>query len=255
VPIQVRDNRGGNWFWLHNAIVDVHGAQLGPYAGWIYVALCRHSNMEQTAWVSHRKMAEETGISDRKLRDELKRLEVLGLITIEQRLDDRGQQTNVYTLLDPLVGPATPLARDATPLAQRTSPPGTADQPPWHDTPTMKKTQLTRLTEQEEAAPTNLFSPARVSTNGSAVAGDSTLFQVWQAVLADLREQIVPTNYQRWLSRTSLLSHEAGAAVVGVPDQVSADQLARRFDPLVRRALADACGEAVTVQYRVVEGK
>jgi len=36
-----------------------------------------------------------------------------------------------------------------------------------------------------------------------------------------------------------------------VPDQVSADQLAKRFDPLVRRALADACGETVTVQYQV----
>jgi hypothetical protein len=254
VPIQVRDNRGGNWFWLHNAIVDVHGAQLGPYAGWIYVALCRHSNMEQTAWVSHRKMAEETGISDRKLRDELKRLEVLGLITIEQRLDDRGQQTNVYTLLDPLVGPATPLARDATPLAQRTSPPGTADQPPWHDTPTMKKTPLTRLTEQEEVVPTEPISPTRVSTTGSAVSPATALFNVWQAVLADLQEQMVPTNFTRWLARTTLLGHEAGAAVVGVPDQVSAEQLAKRFDPLVRRALADACGEAVAVRYEVVDG-
>jgi hypothetical protein len=255
VPIQVRDNRGGNWFWLHNAVVDMHGAQLGPYAGWIYVALCRHSNMEQTAWVSHRKMAEETGISDRKLRDELKRLEVLGLITIEQRLDDRGQQTNVYTLLDPLVGPATPLARGATPLAQQASPPGIGDQPPRHDTPTMNKTQLTRLTEQEEAAPTNLFSPARVSTNGGAGAGDSVLFKVWQSVLADLQEQMVPTNFTRWLARTSLLGQEAGTAVVGVPDQVSADQLAKRFDPLVRRALADACGEAVAVRYEVVAGE
>lgn len=254
MPIQVRDNRGGNWFWLHNAIVDMHGAQLGPYAGWIYVALCRHSNMEQTAWVSHRKMAEETGISDRKLRDELKRLEVLGLITIEQRLDDRGQQTNVYTLLDPLVRDATPLARDATPLAQRTSPPGIADQPPWHDTPTMNKTQLTRLTEKEEAIPTNLLSSARVSANGSAVAGDDGLFKVWQVVLADLQEQVVPTNFTRWLARTSLISYAEGAAVVGVPDQISADQLARRFDLLVRRALADACGETVAVEYRVVEG-
>lgn len=64
---------------------------------------------------------------------------------------------------------------------------------------------------------------------------------------------MVPTNFTRWLARTSLLSRD-GAAVVGVPDQVCAEQLARRFDPLVRRALADACGEAVTVQYRVVAG-
>jgi len=38
---------------------------------------------------------------------------------------------------------------------------------------------------------------------------------------------------QHWLARTSLLSQDAGAAVVGVPDQVSAEQLAKRFDPLV----------------------
>jgi hypothetical protein len=38
-----------------------------------------------------------------------------------------------------------------------------------------------------------------------------------------------------------------------MPDQVSADQLARRFDPLVRGALADACGETVTVEYRVID--
>lgn len=43
--------------------------------------------------------------------------------------------------------------------------------------------------------------------------------------------------------------------MVGVPDQISTDQITRRFDPLVRRALADACGktEMVTVQYQVVE--
>ena len=37
-----------------------------------------------------------------------------------------------------------------------------------------------------------------------------------------------------------------------MPDQVSAKQLAKRFDPLVHRVLSDACGDAVTVKYRVV---
>jgi chromosomal replication initiation ATPase DnaA len=80
------------------------------------------------------------------------------------------------------------------------------------------------------------------------------LKKLWQTTLTDLQEQMVPTNFTRWVARTSLLSHEAGTAVVGVPDQISAEQLAKRFDPLVRRALADACGESVTVQYQVVEG-
>jgi chromosomal replication initiation ATPase DnaA len=80
------------------------------------------------------------------------------------------------------------------------------------------------------------------------------LEKLWHTTLADLAEQMVPTNFTRWLARTSLLGHEAGVAVVGVPDRASAEQLARRFDPLVRRALADACGEAVAVRYEVVDG-
>ena len=82
----------------------------------------------------------------------------------------------------------------------------------------------------------------------------SALDTLWDLTLTDLREQMAQTNFTRWLARTSLLSHMDGAAVVGVPDQVSADQLARRFDSQVRRALADACGETVTVQYQVIEG-
>ncbi len=230
MAIHVRDNRGGNWFWLHNAIVDARGAELGPYAGWIYVVLCRHADGEQMAWVSHRRMAEETGISDRKLRDELRRLEVLGLISIEQRLDERGQQTNLYTLLDPLASNTRGVAPHATPSAPPATSPGATDQAPWHGAPPMKKTQLTRPMEQESVAP---------------------LQQVWDTVLGDLKEQIVAANYERWLVRTQLIARVDGRAVVGVPDQICADQLARRFDPLLRRALADACGEPVAVEYQI----
>lgn len=31
MPIHVRDNRGGNWFWIHNAILDDFCSELGPY--------------------------------------------------------------------------------------------------------------------------------------------------------------------------------------------------------------------------------
>lgn len=78
------------------------------------------------------------------------------------------------------------------------------------------------------------------------------LTTIWETALADLREQILPTNFARWLSRARLLGRAAGEAVVGVPDRVSAEQLARRFDALVRQALSDACGEPVTVRYEVV---
>jgi hypothetical protein len=95
----------------------------------------------------------------------------------------------------------------------------------------------------------------RQPTTAQSAAGDAAsagLAHVWHATLDDLREQMVPANFSRWLARTQLISQSAGEAIVGVPDHVSAEQLARRFDPLVRRALADACGQAVTVRYEVL---
>ncbi len=74
----------------------------------------------------------------------------------------------------------------------------------------------------------------------------------WQLALADLREQIVPANYERWLARTRFLGRDDGVARIGVPDQIAAEQLGRRFDSLIRHALADALGEEVTVRYEVV---
>jgi len=84
-----------------------------------------------------------------------------------------------------------------------------------------------------------------------AAATGPALAEVWALALAELREQVVATNYTRWLSRTQLLSRAPGQAVVGVPDRICADQLSRRLDPLVRRALSEACGEQLTISYQV----
>ncbi len=100
-----------------------------------------------------------------------------------------------------------------------------------------------------KATPVSRLAPVRQPVLEAAPTG---LVGVWHATLDDLREQMVPANFSRWLARTRLVSRSAGEAVVGVPDQISAEQLARRFDPLVRRALADACGESLTVRYEVL---
>lgn len=255
MSFQVRDNRGGNWFWLHNAIHDRYGTQLGPYGGWVYSCICRHaSSQEQSTWVSQRLIQEQTGISERKIQGELRRLEQLGFIRIETRKDDRGQQSNVYTLLalsDDDARHAGEGAHGAQGGASDAGGLGTVCGGPGQEVPTMNKTQLTKPNEQERGTTTKPLSNGAVHHNDYASDRQGNL---WQMVLTDLQEQMVPANFTRWVARTALLSHEPGAAVVGVPDQVSADQLAKRFDPLVRRALADACGEPVTVQYQVVEG-
>jgi hypothetical protein len=252
MPIYVRDNRGGNWFWLHNAVVDHYGKQLGPYGIAVYVCLCRHVGQEQATWVGQREIAEEMGMSRRQVQRELEQLQTLALVTVETQETPHGQATNIYTLLAP---PHVSESRGDDSQSRghvgQTSPPRQGDAPYQF----MKKTHGTRGStppkKDEPTQGTGNVADDGAHTNGSA---STAPLDLWTAVLTDLQEQMVPTNFTRWLARTSLLGHEAGTAVVGVPDQVSADQLARRFDPLVRRALSDACGEAVTVRYRVVAG-
>lgn len=56
------------------------------------------------------------------------------------------------------------------------------------------------------------------------------------------------TNLTQLLTRATLLRCSAEVAMA---DRVRAEHDAKRCDPLVRRALAAACGEEVMVQYEV----
>lgn len=243
MPFQVRDNRGGNWFWLHNIIIDHYGPELGPYGIAVYTALCRYAGNEQQTWVNQRTLQVHTATSERKIRDVLRQLETLGLLVSEEQSDEHGRLANIYHLaLPPATADASPPASGAPAPASSAAPPGTERRTLQF----MKKTH-----EQRGSVPRE---PMNQAASPDALANGVVHEQIdiWGVVLTDLAEQIVPANYERWLARTSLLSHAAGAAVVGVPDQICADQLARRFDPLVRRALADALGEEVAVRYEVV---
>jgi len=248
MPFQVRDNRGGNWFWLHNVIIDHYGPELGVYGIAIYAALCRYAGQEQQTWVNQRTLQEHTAASERKVRDVLRQLEAMGLIASEEQSDEHGRLANVYHLaLPPAVLNAIPPAPRAPAPAPDAAPPGTERRALQFMTKTHgKRKDPDRKCSEVDVSP--MASIGSVHNNGHI---NDIQQDIWQIVLADLAEQMAPTNFTRWLARTSLLSHDAGTAVVGVPDQVSADQLAKRFDPLVRRALADACGETVTVQYQV----
>ena len=228
MSFQVRDNRGGNWWWAHNAIFDVYGKDLGPYGIAVYCCLCRHVGQDQHTWIAQRNLAEEIGASRTQVNRTVSKLRDMGLIAVDERQDEHGRATSIYTLA---ALPCTPTVQGSADVNRAGVPDGQGVS--LQSTAMMNKTHGTRPMEQDVV---------------------TDLKKLWQTTLTDLQEQMVPTNFTRWVARTSLLSHEAGTAVVGVPDQISAEQLAKRFDPLVRRALADACGESVTVQYQVVEG-
>ena len=98
MPFQVRDNRGGNWFWLHNAILDSYGPQLGVYALSVYVALCRHAGRDQTTWVSQGKLAASIGAGRTSVNQAIAKLRDMGLVDVEDRTDEHGRTTSIYTL-------------------------------------------------------------------------------------------------------------------------------------------------------------
>ena len=231
MPIHVRDSRGGNWFWLHNAILDTYGPKLGPYGIAVYCCLCRHAGQEQHTWVGQKELAEEIGGSRAQVHRELTKLRELGLLHVEERREAHGQASNVYTLL----AVAAAERPHVSVIGGHVTPRGAGSQadttPAQGDMP-INKTQLTRPMEQD---------------------GLTDLDELWKTALADLREQVTPSNFARWLVRARLLERSDGTAVVAAPDALTAKQLAGRLDALVRRALSDACGEPVAVAYVVAE--
>lgn len=229
------DDAGGIRFrdgWLDQGYTQIPNCVLrhpvlSPGAKTIYALLLSYAWSADHCWPGQKRLAEESASSERSVRTWLLELRTAQLLTIEQR---GLTQTNVYWLES-----LADLAREDDCRTERQNLPIQAANPADQDRQTLppKKTHGTRRKKEDHAGAT------------------PELATLWHAVLSDLAEQMVPGNYTRWLARTALLACADGAAVVGVPDQVSADQLSRRFDPLVRRALADACGEAVTVRYQV----
>lgn len=219
----VRDRRGGHWAWFHHAVIDDYGPELGPYGIAVYICLCRHADREEATFVGQKTVAREIGAGRTAVNQAVAKLRALGLVEVEDRQDERGRTTSIYTLLDPPCSPG----EQGAPRGEQARPP--AAQP---------------LSAPQTDAPLALIHGTRSMEEDVA-----RLAATWSTVLADLREQIVPSNFTRWLARTALSAVDATGAVVACPDTVTAAQLARRYDALLRQALADALGRPVDVRY------
>jgi hypothetical protein len=98
---EVVDRRKRGYFTVDNVLLDVYGAQLGPYGIAVYCCLARFANREQECWPSFETIAKRTGMSRRQVVREIALLEQLEIIAMTPRLDDRGRhRSNLYILLD-----------------------------------------------------------------------------------------------------------------------------------------------------------
>ena len=95
--IRIKDKRGGR-FIVDDVVLNGYGKALGPYGIAVYIALCRHANMQnQQCWPSQKTIADKTGMSVRQVKNMIDKCEELGLIT--RKIED-GKYT-IYTLLEP----------------------------------------------------------------------------------------------------------------------------------------------------------
>jgi len=235
---------------LPNWILKKRG--LSPGAKLLYALLLSYAWQSDHCWPGQAQLAADLEVTDRTVRTWLTELQAHDLLTVERR---GLTQTNVYWI-EPWRAPPASGAHfraDRKPASGQER--NDAAGPERKQASDMKKTQVKKTQGRRERPTEQGPMPEAHAASRGHDPTPPALRSIWRATLDDLAEQVVPTNYARWLARTSLLDCGAGAAVVGAPDRISADQLARRLDPLVRRALADACGRAVVVEYRVVGGE
>lgn len=131
--VTVRQRRTQKRFFVDNAIIDEYGDQLGPYGLAVYVALCRHADIDsQECYPSYSTLAGETGMGITSVKKAVHNLVALGLVTVKgQCMEDGRQTSNLYTLLEPPSHLAT------TPQSPHDCPPVASDTPPqYHQTAT-----------------------------------------------------------------------------------------------------------------------
>jgi hypothetical protein len=79
--------------------------------------------------------------------------------------------------------------------------------------------------------------------------------QVWAATLGELarRGVVDPTELASWLRPAALVGRDGPTLLLGAPNAVSRDRIARRLLPAVREALGATIGAPVAVAVVVAE--
>lgn len=98
--LEIRDRRKSYFYQTDNDFVLVFGKSVGVYGIAVYSVLAAIAGKKEKAWPSRKTMAEILGISIPSVDKGLRALSELNIIEIENRYDDRGQASNIYTLRD-----------------------------------------------------------------------------------------------------------------------------------------------------------
>src|SRR5207249_1584981 len=87
---------------------------------------------------------------------------------------------------------------------------------------------------------------------GKADAQVTSAEQLWIVCSEALRTHVTEAAWKTWFDGVQPLVAEHGRLELAVPSMLVKERIESRYLPLVRDALADAAGEQVTVELRVV---
>lgn len=152
LPLVIRDRRRRHWHWAPDIIVDLYGGLIGPHGLAVYYALSRYANWEtETAKPALVTLSKVTGVSERQVRRELRKLQQFGLISVGQRAGT----SSLYKLLEPpedvgqfLVQSATSETPDRESAPPATESPRT-DSPPELDIVVVDSSQKVQQQHQQ----------------------------------------------------------------------------------------------------------
>jgi hypothetical protein len=254
----VRDMHSRFWAIRH-WVLDTYGSQMGAFGIACYTVLARYvdyNDRQTVRFVAKSRIREHTGMALSTITAALHHLAALGILAIQEQQTADGQLANIYTLLQQPRegglqenggGRATdgPVRRAEGGGRQPGRGGGKARTGLDAERPLRNNTSLATIlnnngggSEEPATDGRDDRTPAPVlDAMRSSMDTDDVRFTT---AMEDLSEQMVPANYVRWIARLRFGGMTTDAITVICPDEVSKDQLQRRFDPLVRRALKDA---------------
>lgn len=101
---EIRDLRGGNWFWMHNVVLDKFSLTPTEFA--VYACICRNaSNNSQRSVVKIADIAKRFELHRSTVYRAILKLRALQLVGVERRRTEKGNAPSILILLAPLNDP------------------------------------------------------------------------------------------------------------------------------------------------------